>query len=1306
MNNKKAQSMAESKGPGSRGLFARCREWAGRHFTSDCRWNVAIVGFALLLGAAIWIATAERIGYERNETVESVIVQNSNLAIALEEHAVRTFRSASHALAQVAQGHQEAGARHDIASLVRDGAIDHSIFTVIGVADETGLPVHHSLGSPSPARFAGHDFFEIHRRQDNGQFYIGKPFVGPISGEWAIPLSKRINKADGSFGGVAFAGIHPFYFTEFYRQANLGSDSDLTLVGLDGIIRARHAGKYAGGFGEDISNGALMAASPKSPAGSFLGRGRMGAESSLRFYSYRRLAEFPLIVAVGRSQAEALAEFRQRQHYYHAGASLATVFVLLFSAILMAALARQRRTMRILAGSESRIRATFGQAAAGIALSAPDGKIIDANEVFSRVLGYTRAELTGLDMRRLVDPADLPAMLKDRRNIVAGELQSVTREQCYVRKDGSKGWSNRSVSLVRNSEGESEYFITVLQDITEAKRAAEELRESDRRFRHVLSNLQMVSMMLDRAARITYCNEYLLELTGWRREEIIGRNWFELFVPAGKEEVQDMFHALLADTPQARHHKNEILTRSGDRRLIQWNNSVLRSGAGDVIGTASIGEDITDRQRAQAELEFKNAILTTGQETSLDAILVVNEKAHVVSYNRKFIELWGIPEEVARAGNDAELRRLVREQTSDPDGYRARVRYLYEHTGEKSSEEITLKDGRVIDRYSAPMLGSHGQYLGRVWHFRDITERKQAEEGARLSAKAFESIADGIVVTDAGLRIVYVNGAFSRITGYSREEILGKTPRLLQSGRHDASFYAAMWAEVERSGHWRGEIWDRRKNGEVYPGLLSISAVRNGGARITHYVGVSTDISSLKQYEAQLQHQAHHDALTGLANRLLFQGRCRETLSRARRHGHRTAVLFLDLDHFKNINDSLGHDSGDALLQAVANRLAAHVREIDTVARFGGDEFAVLLDAIEDDQGAGTVAQKLIDAFTHPFQIGAHQFYVSASIGISCYPQDGAEAEALFRNADTAMYRAKAEGRNNYQYFSAEMNAQALENLQMSSGLRLALERNEFLLHYQPRLDMTSGKITGAEALIRWRHPELGMISPARFIPIAEENGLIEPIGEWVLKTACRQMRAWQESGLPLERIAVNLSARQFRQPGLLERIAGILEETGLPARHLELELTESMVMRNPEATSDVLSKIKALGIAISIDDFGTGYSSLSQLKRFPIDFLKIDQSFVSGVPADIDDAAIIGAIIAMAKSLKLRLIAEGVETAEQQVFLTSQGCQEGQGYLFSRPVPASELQFLLSAAAGHFKLEPATQVLGADQAGTVMLRF
>ena len=586
--------------------------------------------------------------------------------------------------------------------------------------------------------------------------------------------------------------------------------------------------------------------------------------------------------------------------------------------------------------------------------------------------------------------------------------------------------------------------------------------------------------------------------------------------------------------------------------------------------------------------------------------------------------------------------------------------------------ECFSRESRPPDEVLLQSTRAIGSQIGQFY------QRRLAEEKLQLAANAMENTGDGIMIFDADRRIVSVNKAFTAITGYGADEAIGKTPDFLRSARVEDTSYAQAWEALKETGHWQGESYRRKKSGESYPELRSVSAVRDETGRATHYVVVFTDISRFKEYETRLEFLAHHDPLTLLPNRVLFQNRCNEAFKRTRRHGHMVGLLFVDLDRFKPINDSLGHAVGDQLLQAVAQRMKACTRETDTVARGGGDEFTVLLCELRSGQDAAIVAGKLLEELATPFKLGGHELFISASIGIACYPQDGSDAATMLKNADVAMYRAKEEGRNTFRFFSAEMNTHALETLMLSNQLRLALDRDELLLHYQPRVDLSTRKITGVEALVRWQHPERGLVPPGRFIPLAEETGLIVPIGEWVLRAACTQMRSWQRAGLPRLRMAVNLSARQLREPDLAKRMAAILAETGLDPEFLELELTESMVMRDPEETVKSLSELSAIGVSIAIDDFGTGHSSLSYLKRFPIDILKIDQSFVRGIPADPDDVAITRTILAMAKGLGLRAIAEGVETAEQSAFLKAEGCEEGQGYLFSKPVPAEDVEKLL----------------------------
>ncbi len=599
---------------------------------------------------------------------------------------------------------------------------------------------------------------------------------------------------------------------------------------------------------------------------------------------------------------------------------------------------------------------------------------------------------------------------------------------------------------------------------------------------------------------------------------------------------------------------------------------------------------------------------------------------------------------------------------------------------------------RALD-YSPSRVRSHlKELVSMVAGFnRMVEELDGSQRDLRQAAVVFENTAEAITITDTDNRIIAVNQAFTRITGYKEEEVLGCNPSLLNSGRHDEAFYQTMWRSIKETGHWRGEIWNRRKSGEIYPELLTVNTVKNDAGEITHYVGIFGDISALKETESKLEYLAHHDALTGLPNRLLLNDRLAHAIKRAARGKNQVAVLFLDLDRFKTINDSMGHPQGDRLLQLVATRLSKSLRAEDTIARLGGDEFVLVIEELKSRQDVALVAENILALFGRPFQLDEREVFIDASIGIGIYPEDGADSDTLLRNADAAMYRAKSEGRNTYQFYIEALTAEALERLTLESSLRRALERDEFRLFYQPQFSLVDGALVGAEALIRWFHPEMGLVSPAKFIPLAEETGLIVPIGEWVLQEACSQQRSWQQAGWPPLKIAVNLSARQFHKPGLVKVIANILEKTGIEPAWLELELTESIIMRDAEATIRLLKELHQMGLEISIDDFGTGYSSLSYMKRFPIHKLKIDQSFVRDISTDKDDAEIVASIIALAQSMNLRVIAEGVETEEQLRYLVARGCHEAQGYHYSRPVPPEEIEQFFTEASLSAAKDPSS---------------
>lgn len=566
----------------------------------------------------------------------------------------------------------------------------------------------------------------------------------------------------------------------------------------------------------------------------------------------------------------------------------------------------------------------------------------------------------------------------------------------------------------------------------------------------------------------------------------------------------------------------------------------------------------------------------------------------------------------------------------------------------------------------------------------DITDKKRYEDKLRNAALVINSTSEGVILTDLNGRITEVNTAFTDITGYESSEVLGKTPGVLRSGRHDDKFYSSLWQEVSDKGYWRGEIWNRKKDGEVYPELLTINSVSQDDGSICGYAGIFSDISHLKDTESRLIHISTHDMLTGLANRSLFQEHVERAIKHAQRTNKIAAIILLDLDNFKYVNDSMGFSKGDDLLKQTAVRILGAVRQDDTVARISSDEYAILLEDIDYSKQIYKIIEQLLDQLKAPFLINGEDIYLTASAGISLYPHDSDVTGTLIRNADTALSKAKEQGGGNYQFYSAELTAAAKENLLIENALRTAITKNQFYLVYQPQYNISSGELIGLEVLIRWLHPELGMIPPGKFIPIAEKSTLINEIGNWVLENACKQAASWLEQGNDFGRIAVNLSAPQLMNAALPEMVSEILQASKLPAQKLELEVTETFAMKDPQLSKELLTLLREIGIEIAIDDFGTGYSSLNYLKNLPIDKLKIDQSFIAGMSESADNIAIIDAVISLGKALSLKIIAEGIETAEQSDKLKDMGCELGQGYHYSKPITADRIEADIFKSTKH----------------------
>jgi diguanylate cyclase (GGDEF)-like protein/PAS domain S-box-containing protein len=782
-------------------------------------------------------------------------------------------------------------------------------------------------------------------------------------------------------------------------------------------------------------------------------------------------------------------------------------------------------------------------------------------------------------------------------------------------------------------------------------------------------NATPVGVMVVVNRYVLRANPAASKILGLEHDQLVGHSSRQFYLD--DHDFEEFGRRIMASVINGGTASFERRFRLGDGSL-RW--TVFRARMIDVTapekGMVTILEDVQAR-RTQEETIRENELRYRqmfNNNTSIK-ILIDPQSGEIIDVNQAACDFYGYA-----------LADLLRKKISDinilsPDEVQREMQAATSEGRRYFNFRHRLASGEVrhVEVHSAPIAVKGRNLLYSIVH--DTTARRRAEEALRLTSQVFEEAHEGIAITDRRNRIVTINRAFTKITGYQAEEVVGRDPKILRSGRQEPAYYAQMWQELSARGIWEGEMWNRRKNGEEFPLWLSISTVHGEDGAVSNYVAVFSDLSERKAREEQIRVLAEYDSLTGLANRALFNDRLVQSLALAgRREGAHLAVLFIDLDRFKNINDSLGHQVGDQLLQIAAGRIQACVRASDTVSRPGGDEFLLLFPEIGDADDVARVAEKLLAALAEPCQLGGQELRITASVGIAIYPEDGREASTLLQNADAAMYHSKEAGRNRYHFFTRDMNERISSLLALENSMRRALQREEFMLHYQPQVNIGEHRLVGVEALIRWQHPDLGLMPPGRFIPVAEDSGLIVPLGQWVLIEACRQARRWLDEGLPPLRMAVNISALQFAHPQFEQMVLTALKETGLDPALLELELTESIMMQDVEHSIAVLRSLKALGIQLSIDDFGTGYSSLAYLKRFPIDRLKIDQAFVRDITIDPDDAAITSTIISMAKTLGLKVIAEGVETVEQQAFLCAEGCDELQGYFIARPMAADLL--------------------------------
>lgn len=775
--------------------------------------------------------------------------------------------------------------------------------------------------------------------------------------------------------------------------------------------------------------------------------------------------------------------------------------------------------------------------------------------------------------------------------------------------------------------------------------------------------------------RIIAVNRASEELIGIPREQLLGCPVVDF-----ASTSQDLFFWEDVAAGRSRAIRSETLLRRGDGgiRQIERRVSLLQVDQGPACFLVAM-IDRSEQRAAEQQLENIIAELRATLESTADGILVIDMDGGIRGFNQRFAELWELPAAMLSDRDDAQVFAWLAEQVSDGDGYHARMGQIVRSPLLEADDILMLRSGRVLERVTLPQF-ARGRPIGRVYSFRDITRRLADEARLKLAASVFESSLDAIFVTDPRFRMVAANPSFERLTGWSFAELEGRPAARLLTGHATPSQLKAMRRSLVRSGYWQGELWARRLDGQPYPCLFSMVRVPDEHGSTLHFIGFAKDLSEAMAARQRIEELAFTDPLTGLPNRVLLRERFEMAINYARRDRGTFAALFVDLDRFKQINDSLGHGFGDRVLITVADRLRDCVRQVDTASRIGGDEFMILLAGV-DAAGAEIAARRILHAVSQPVQVEDMSFTLTVSIGIAMYPEDGEDADELTRNADSAMYAVKERGRADLRFYQRQMNIGLLSRMKLDHALRQALVDRALDVHFQPKFSMDDQRMIGAEALVRWTDPELGVVSPARFIPVAEESGAIIPLGRFVLESTLARLAAWWRDGLCVP-IAVNVSALQFHQSDFVDSVAEGLRRRGLPGEALELELTESILIADAEDAMRRLTALSALGVRLAIDDFGTGYSSLSYLKRFPIERIKIDRSFIADLPGSTESEAIVVAIIQMGRALRLSVTAEGVETEAQRRFLLDAGCHEMQGWLMAPALPSDEFERRFGGAA------------------------
>ena len=958
--------------------------------------------------------------------------------------------------------------------------------------------------------------------------------------------------------------------------------------------------------------------------------------------------------------------------------------------------AERLRVEEALVDSEQRFRAIFEHAAIGIAKVSAAGQFLEINQAFCKIIGYTQAEVLtqSLGFQQITFPEDLESCEDMARNLLKETRQTGFMEKRYVRKDGALVWVELTVCLLKYPKGGDLCFIATVRDITRHRQAKQGLRRSEARYRLLTENMKDVIWVLDaETMRFLYISPSVERLLGYTPAELMALPAFETYTPESCERIRRLVRARAEAFRSERegpgiYHTDELDSsrKNGPSIWLEMVSCCRLNADTGHVEIHGVTRDVSTHKKTEDALRESEFLFRSQFELGNIGIAIISPDKGWLRANPRLCQMLGYTE--------VELVQCSWTELSHPDDVLAdKAQFERMLAAEFDSygmdKRFIRKDGEVIHAHlTVACYRNDGQVQFAVLGLMDITERKQAEEEMKLAALLYQNSSEAMTVTDANGIILNVNPAFTQLTGYTAAEVIGKNPRILQSGRHDTAFYHNMWRAINATGHWQGEIWNKRKNGEVYAEWLSINTIFNEDGSAHRRVALFSDISEKKKSEELIWNQANFDFLTQLPNRRMFHDRLEQEIKKSSRTQLPMALLFIDLDRFKEVNDTLGHDIGDVLLKDAAQRLTSCVRDTDTVARLGGDEFTVIVGGLNELFNIERIAHTILRRLAEPFRLGEDVVYVSGSMGITFFPQDGAEIDVLLKNADQAMYDAKRLGRNRFSYFTPAMQEAAQKQMRLANDLRSGLASHQFRVFYQPIVELATGTVRTAEALVRWQHPTRGLVSPAEFIPIAEQTGMIVDIGDWVFREAASQAAHWRMSHYAEFRVSVNKSAVQFHHQGSNHSAwFDHLSRLGLPAQSIVMEITQGLLMDANAVITDQLLEFREVGMQISLDDFGSGHSTPAFLSQFKLDYIKIDESFVAKLLPGSDDLAICEAIISMAHKLDMKVVAEGVETEGQRDLLIKAGCDFGQGYLFSKPIPAEEFEQLIFQKGGRLNM-------------------